>query len=69
MPNMLVFKSVTTIEFKSAEDLEAVLRQMPWQPHEVVSVLEGGTFTDTEDKVDYPGAGKVTHEFSVEGEE
>lgn len=67
---MLTFKSVTTVEFESEEDLEAFVRQMPWEPHQVISLIdERKPVVDTTDKVDFPGAGKTVHTFTVEGEE
>lgn len=66
---MLTFTSVTTIEFKSMEDLEAMIKQMPLQPHEINQILDGDEFTDTQDQAEAVGAGKTVHKFKVTGKE
>jgi hypothetical protein len=66
---MLTFKSVTTVEFASEEDLEAFVRQMPWEPQKVMDLIDYREEIVDEDEVDFPGAGKTIHKFSVEGKE
>lgn len=66
---MLTFKSVTTVEFASAEDLEAFVRQMPWEPSKVIDLIDDRKEVVDEDEIDFPGAGKTIHKFTVEGKE
>lgn len=66
---MLVFESVTTVEFESAEDLEAFVRQMPWTPQQVMDLIDERKEIIDEDVVDFPGAGKTVHKFNVRGKE
>lgn len=65
----LKFKSETTIEFSDMESLEAFVRSMPLPPHKQVELLDDRLTIDEEDQVPVTGAGKVTHKFSIEGEE
>lgn len=66
---MLIFKSITTIEFNSEEDLEAFVRQMPWEPSKVMDLIDDRKEIVDEDVVDFPGAGKTIHKFTVTGKE
>ena len=66
---MLTFTSVTTVEFESEEDLEAMVRTLPLQPYEIVALLDGDEVTDEEDESVAPGAGKVVHKFKITGKE
>lgn len=66
---MLTFTSTSTIEFKSMEDLEAVVRQLPLEAYEINNLLDGDEIVDNNDKVEYPGAGKVVHTFKITGKE
>lgn len=66
---MLTLKLSTDIEFKSLEDLEAVIRQMPWSPEIVEAVLSGKEYIDTKDQAALTGAGQTVHKFKVEGRE
>lgn len=66
---MLTFQAVTTVEFKSAEDLEAMARKLPLEPYQIVALLEGEEITDENDQSDETGSGKVVHKFKVTGKE
>lgn len=66
---MLTFTSVTTIEFESEEDLEAMVRQLPLEPYEIVALLDGDEVVDENDVSDATGSGKIVHKFKVTGKE
>ncbi len=66
---MLTFKSVSTIEFKDMESLEAFIRTLPLPPQDQMSLLDGDTVIDASDQAAITGAGKTVHEFSWEGSE
>lgn len=66
---MLTFTSTTTIEFKSAEDLEAMVRQFPLEPWEIVAMLDGDEITDDGDESPATGSGKMIHKFKITGKE
>lgn len=66
---MLTFTSVTTIEFASMEDLEAMVKQMPLAPHEINAILDGDEVIDTQDQAEATGAGKTVHKFKITGKE
>lgn len=66
---MLTFTSVTTVEFGSEEDLEAMVRRLPLEPHQIVALLEGDEIVDESDQSDATGSGKVVHKFKVTGQE
>jgi hypothetical protein len=66
---MLTFTSVSTIEFESEEDLEAMVRKLPLQPWEINALLDGDEITDENDESEATGAGKVVHKFKITGKE
>lgn len=66
---MLIFTATTTVEFKSAEDLETMVRQLPLEPYETVALLEGDEITDDKDESPAIGSGKITHKFKITGKE
>lgn len=66
---MLRFKSETIIEFQDMESLEAFVRALPLPTHQQVELLNDGSTVDDSDRVEVTGSGKVTHKFSIEGQE
>lgn len=65
----LKFKSITEIEFNDMESLEVFVRTMPLPPHKQIELLDERKTVDDEDEINVTGAGKVSHTFSIEGEE
>lgn len=63
----ILFKTESTVEFDDMETLEQFVRQLPWAPHQHVSVIEGDEFEE-EDQVDFNNQKlKATHKFRVLG--
>jgi hypothetical protein len=62
-----IFRMATSIEFDTQENLEAYIRVLPLPPEDVGNLLDGETVTDTEDKIEFEGAGEVIHTFKTEG--
>ncbi len=65
---MLVFKSVSIMEFNDEESLEVFVRTLPLKTNEQISLLDRDEVIDKE-KLDITGCTGVTHAFSIEGEE
>jgi len=65
---MLTFKSISIMEFSDEESLEVFVRILPLKAHQQIALLERKTVED-DDKVQVTGCKKVTHTFSIEGEE
>lgn len=66
---MLTFTSISTVEFGSQEDLEAMVRQLPLEAYEINALLDGDEITDNNDQAEWPGAGKTVHKFKITGKE
>lgn len=65
----LIFKSVTRMEFSDEESLEVFVRTLPIKTPDQINLLERETVTDDNDSSDVVGVTKVTHIFSIQGEE
>ena len=66
---MLTFTSVTTVEFESLEDLEAMVKTLPLQPYEINALLDGDEVIDDTDESAATGSGKIVHKFKITGQE
>lgn len=66
---MLIFHSITTVEFESEEDLENMVRTLPLQTYEINDLLDGDEVVDDQDESDATGSGKVVHKFKITGKE
>lgn len=65
---MLIFKSISSMEFSDEESLEVFVKTLPLKTHQQIALLERETVEDY-DEVQVTGCKKVTHTFSIEGEE
>ena len=65
---MLIFKSVSIMEFTDEESLEVFVKTLPLKTDQQISLLDRDEVTDKE-KVPITGCTGVTHTFSIEGEE
>lgn len=65
----LIFKSVSIMQFNDEESLEVFIKSFPLPPEAQTALLARNVVTDEADRINVTGVKKLTHIFSIEGEE